>query len=100
MNNKEEELMAQTESRQPQFNRIQMFALVVGIIGAVISVVGALISQEQFFYSYLFGYLFWLSLALGCFGILMLHHVVGGTWSFVIRRFLESGAMTLLLMAV
>jgi hypothetical protein len=30
----------------------------------------------------------------------MLHHVTGGAWSFTIRRLAESGAMTLLLMAV
>lgn len=92
--------MSQTETRSPQLSRIQRLALVVGVVGAVISVIGALISPAQFFYSYLFGYLFWVSLGLGCFGIMMLHHLVGGTWSFVIRRFLESGAMTLLLMAV
>src|SRR5262245_9397514 len=92
--------MNQTETGHPQLNRIQMIALIVGIVGAVITVVGAFISPEQFFYSYLFGYLFWISLALGCFALMLLHHLVGGVWSFVIRRFLESGAMTLLLMAV
>src|SRR5205809_7873223 len=30
----------------------------------------------------------------------MLHHLVGGTWGLVIRRPLESGAMTLPLMAL
>jgi len=53
---------------------------------------------EQFFRSYLIAYLFWLGVALGCLPLLMLHHLVGGTWGFVIRRILEAGTRTLPLM--
>jgi hypothetical protein len=53
---------------------------------------------EQFFRSYLIAYLFWLGIALGCLPLLMLHHLVGGTWGFVIRRILEAGTRTLPLM--
>jgi len=55
---------------------------------------------EQFFRSYLIAYLFWLGVALGCLPLLMLHHLVGGTWGFVIRRVLEAGTRTLPLMVV
>ena len=55
---------------------------------------------EQFFRSYLIAYLFWLGVALGCLPVLMLHHLVGGTWGFVIRRILEAGTRTLPLMVV
>jgi hypothetical protein len=55
---------------------------------------------EQFFRSYLIAYLFWLGLALGCLPVLMLHHLVGGTWGFSVRRILEAGTRTLPLMAV
>lgn len=92
--------MNQSEALQPHLNRIQQWSLIVGGAGLVISVIGAFISREQFFQSYLFGYLFWISIALGCVAATMLHHVVGGRWSFTIRRLAESGAMTLLLMAV
>jgi hypothetical protein len=61
---------------------------------------GAILNTKQFFISYLFGYLFWLGLALGCLEIAMLHHLTGGRWGFVIRRFLESGFRTLPIMAV
>jgi len=54
--------------------------------------------MEQFFRSYLIAYLFWFGVALGCLPLLMLHHVVGGTWGFVIRRILEAGTRTLPLM--
>src|SRR5437016_7632743 len=55
---------------------------------------------DQLFRSYLIAYLFWFGIALGCLPLLMLHHVVGGTWGFVIRRILEAGTRTLPLMVV
>jgi hypothetical protein len=55
---------------------------------------------EQLFRSYLVAYLFWFGIALGCLPLLMLHHLVGGTWGFVIRRILEAGTRTLPLMLV
>ncbi|PYS33826.1 MAG: hypothetical protein DMG14_30910 [Acidobacteria bacterium] len=55
---------------------------------------------EQLFRSYLMAYLFWFGIALGCLPLLMLHHLVGGTWGFVIRRILEAGTRTLPLMLV
>jgi hypothetical protein len=56
--------------------------------------------MEQFFRSYLIAYLFWFGIALGCLPLLMLHHLVGGTWGFVIRRILEAGTRTLPLMGL
>jgi hypothetical protein len=53
---------------------------------------------EQFFRSYLIAYLFWFGVAAGCVPLLMLHHIAGGTWGFVIRRILEAGSRTLPLM--
>jgi hypothetical protein len=55
---------------------------------------------EQLFRSYLIAYLFWFGIALGCLPLLMLHHLVGGAWGFVIRRILEAGTRTLPLMIV
>src|SRR5207253_9864594 len=57
-------------------------------------------APDQFFQSYLFAYLFWLGLALGSSAIVLLIHLAGGAWGFVIRRILESAAMTLPLMLV
>ena len=44
--------------------------------------------------------LFWLGIALGCLACVMLHHLVGGVWGFLIRRPLEAATMTLPLMAL
>src|SRR5215472_949338 len=56
--------------------------------------------MEQLFRSYLIAYLFWFGIALGCLPLLMLHHLVGGAWGFVIRRILEAGTRTLPVMAL
>ncbi len=92
--------MLNDRSLQDQLNQIQRRALFVGVGGLLICVVGAFFGLAQFFQAYLFGFLFWVHLALGCFALLLLHHIVGGRWSFVIRRFMETGAMTLPLMAL
>jgi hypothetical protein len=80
--------------------RTQTALLIVGGIALVGSFAGALSSAKQFFTSYLFSYLFWLGLALGCFTITMIHHLTGGRWGHPIRRFLEAGFSTLPLMAL
>ena len=46
-------------------------------------------------HAYLGGYLYWFGATLGCLGLLLLHHTVGGGWGFVIRRFLEAGVRLL-----
>lgn len=82
------------------FDRFQRLALGAGGIALAACAAGAAASPDQFFRSYLFAYLFWIGIALGCFAIVMLHHLVGGSWGVVIRRLLESGTGTLPLMAV
>jgi len=84
----------------PVAQTIQQRSLVIGAIAAVVSVAGAFVAPGSFYFAYLIGFMFWLGLSLGCMAILMLHHLVGGAWSIVIRRILESGMMTLPLMFV
>ncbi len=55
---------------------------------------------NPFWRGYLLGYWFWLGISLGGLGILMLHHLVGGQWGFLIQRILEAMAKNVLLMAV
>ena len=82
------------------WDRFQRGCLIAGVAGLVLCLIGAFISTRQFFEAYLFAYVFWLGIALGCLGIVMLHNLSGGAWGSVIRRFLESGMMTLPLMAL
>jgi hypothetical protein len=78
----------------------QRNALLAGVAGALASIAGLLLDREQFLRSYLFAYLFWAGMGIGCLGILLLHHTVGGKWGMVIRRMCEAGARTLPFMIV
>ncbi|MBI2816897.1 MAG: hypothetical protein HYX72_08145 [Acidobacteria bacterium] len=92
--------MTSHELLEPKLNRARAIALVLGGIALALCAAGAMANPTQFYRSYLFGYLYWISVALGCLAIVMLHHLVGGGWGFVIRRLLESGSRTILLLAI
>lgn len=83
-----------------QFKRVQTLAVFIGIAGTVALVIGGIASPQRFLQAYLFGYIAWLSIPLGCLGLLMLHHMVSGRWGYVIQRIFEAGALTLPLMAI
>lgn len=85
---------------QSDFKRLQRPVLVLTGVGLVLAAVGAFLNMEQFWQSYLLAYIFWIEIGLGCLGVVMLHHLVGGRWSATIRRLMETGAMTLPLMAL
>lgn len=84
----------------PQLDRLQRQSLVIGVVGLLLYTVGGWANPEQFFRSYLLAYVFWVGISLGSLGVVMLHHLTGGGWGFVIRRLLESGTRTLPLMAL
>ena len=92
--------MSRSEAASRILRRVQLLALIVGVIGLALCAFGAYTSPERFFPSYLFAYLFWFGIALGSLAILMLYHLVGGAWGFPIRRLLESAALTLPLLAL
>src|SRR5512138_34907 len=86
------------ETATPVLNRVQLVALVIGLLGFVILVAGAWIGPASFFQAYLFAFMFWLGMALGCLALAMLHQLSGGMWGAVVIRFLEAGMSTMPLM--
>ena len=52
---------------------------------------GAVMNPDQFFRSWLIGFLFCLGLSLGSLALLMLQHLSGGQWGLVGRRIFEAG---------
>jgi hypothetical protein len=79
----------------PQMERVQKSALFVGVAALAVSVIGLFGNAAHFWQSYLFAFIFWAGLTLGCLGIFFLHNVVGGNWGVAIRRLVEAGLKTL-----
>jgi hypothetical protein len=75
-------------------------ALTVGVIGAVLCLIGLFISPFQFYRSYLWSYVLYTGIAVGCMAWLMLQYLSGGAWGVVIRRPAEAAARTLPLIAL
>jgi len=92
--------LSTSDLRLPQFDRLRRGVLISGILGIVVSVPGLVRSPEQFFRSYLLAYFFWIGIPVGSMAILMMHHLTGGGWGYVIRRVLEAATRTLWLMAL
>jgi len=84
----------------PALARLQWQALVVGLVGLAAGAIGAFWDSNQFFQSWLIGFLFILGLALGSLGLLMLQHLTGGQWGLVSRRVFEAATRTLPLLAL
>lgn len=80
--------------------RWQGRALAVGVLGTAACLAGAFLQREQFFRSYLVGWLLWLGVACGCLALAMIHHLSGGEWGLVLRRTLEAATRTLPLLAL
>jgi hypothetical protein len=92
-----------SEFRAPEVvSTIHQRSLGVGLLFGVASLIAALLpaTREQFFHSYLLGFMLWLGVALGSMAILMIQHLTGGKWAMVIRRQLEAAMKTLPLMAI
>ncbi|MEX2299964.1 MAG: hypothetical protein WD733_03445 [Bryobacterales bacterium] len=86
--------MNQARANDAGLEQLQKRALLVGGGALALCLVGWLTNPTQFFYSYLLGYLLWVGVALGSASLLMIQHLAGGDWGFVIRRCLEAGLRT------
>ena len=100
-------MMAQTvsfEIPQDLANNLKQWRTRIGLVGVValaISLAGSLVApQGQFFRSYLWSYVLFLGIALGCMAWLMVQYLTGGAWGVVIRRPAEAAARTLPLLAL
>ena len=88
-------MSAQEYKAPDSVGRLEKRALVVGVLGLVVSIIGWITKPEDFFRSYLVAFLLVLGLSLGSLGLLMLQHLTGGDWGILIRRPLESATRVL-----
>ncbi len=90
------ELMAPRQVTERMRNR----SLIFGVLGGIALLIGAVIHPAQFFRSYLLGYMLWIGVTLGCLALLMLQHLTGGQWGFLLRRPCEAASRVFPLMAL
>jgi hypothetical protein len=104
----------------PRLDRLSSLAALAAVVGLVLTAIGIVMGLVappaahadepgghgvtgplvMFFHAYLHGYMFWFGVTAGSLGLLMLHHVVGGGWGFILRRMLEAGVRLLPIVAV
>ena len=75
-------------------------ALTIGAVAVVICGIGFAINRDQFFRAWLIAYMVWLSVTLGSMGLMMIHHLSGGSWGMVVRRVWEAASRTLPMMTL
>src|SRR3954464_9120197 len=81
--------------------KIERVALIVGVIGALACIIGAVVEPAQHFLrAYLVGYMGWFGVPIGCLSVLMVAHVTSAEWGFVVRRILEAASLNMLMMAL
>jgi hypothetical protein len=83
-----------------RLDRVQRLAFVAGAAGLGVCAAVWLLMPGSFYHAYLVGYVFWIGISLGCIGLTLLHHLVGGGWGLPIRRPMESAGATILPMAI
>src|SRR5258705_6050994 len=84
----------------PALARLQRWGLVAGFWGLLAGAVGAFLNPDQFFRSWLVGFLFCLGLTMGPLALLMLQHMSGGQWGLVGRRVFEAASRNVPLVAL
>src|SRR4029079_17550996 len=84
----------------PALARLQRWGLVAGFWGLLAGLVGAFFDLDQFFRSWLIGFLFCLGLSMGPLALLMLQHMSGGQWGLMVRRVCEAASRNVPLVAL
>jgi hypothetical protein len=70
-------------------------AVALGLIGLILTIVGLFVDKDQFFRSYLWAFVFWVGISVGCLAWLMIQYLTGGAWGVMVRRVCESAAQTI-----
>lgn len=75
-----------------------IFALIGLIFGCVVHIFGG--SAKMFFQAYMYGWMFWMAVTLGCFAFMLLTNITRATWGFPILRLMEAGSKMLPFMGI
>jgi hypothetical protein len=82
----------------PRFERNVLIGAAIGALGCAVGV--AVSGLDQFFRSYLVGFVFWFGMAFGCLCIQMLHVLSGGAWGVLARKAFHAASSTMPVVAL
>jgi len=77
------------------WKKLPILFAVLGVAGLGLAFALAGENGKQFWYSYLTGFMFWLSLGLGGLFFVLIHHGTRAGWSTIVRRIAENYMITL-----
>lgn len=82
--------------------RLAVLSLLLGVLSLGACALWAVLAAapSQFFRSYMLGFLFCSSIAIGCLGLLMMSHLTGGDWGLATRPILEAAGRSAPLLAI
>ena len=84
-------------------DKIRSRAMVIGVVAALWSLIGAFVNAEAldaFYRAYLLGFMLCLGASLGSLGLMLVIALTNGRWGLVIRRILEAAAKNFWFMAI
>ena len=83
-----------------RFAGLSLICGAIGLVGLILSFVGAFVSPVQFSFSWLFAFFVFFTLCIGCLFWTIVHHVVDAEWSVVVRRQMENIALLMPVLGV
>ncbi len=84
----------------PKLRSLQWCLLILGLVGIVVSIAGAVIDLPALTRAYLVAVVTWIAFPLGCLAMLLAWHLAGGHWGLVVGGALEGILRTLPLLAL
>lgn len=69
-----------TSELETKLKSLRSTAGAIGVIFLALTIVGAFMDAPQFFRSYLYSYVFWVGISVGCLNWLMVQYLSGGAW--------------------
>lgn len=93
-------MTAQDYKAPESVGRLETRALLIGVVGLAVCLLGWFKSPASFYQSYLVAFMLVLGLSLGSLGLVMLQHLTGGHWGILIRRPLEAASRGLWIVVV
>jgi hypothetical protein len=77
-------------------DKLRKLALAIAGVGLLGAAGSAATNVSEFQRALAIAFTYWTALSVGCVGVLMIHHLTGGSWGFTIQRIMEAGTRSLL----